>query len=363
MQIKELEGLFRRIHTEAKSVVYQIDMEAEDYVNIISESSEGRTFDLEAAIEELQNADYGESVLIEFITLYPEVTADDIKGKIFRDVLAERKTNIGGTSNRVSNVVLAARNIHNYQDGNGFVLMPGETFSFNNIVGRRSSERGFLSAPGFRGGQLEDMIGGGICQTASTLYAAVLLTYLEVVERKPHGMRVAYLPEGEDAAINYGDIDFKFKNNTDYPIRIEIIGSIANKTLSVKLVGTIPDDHDDSVFFKIVQRNRTEIPMTKQTIESEEDGKGNPLYIGQTAVRTGFMGVRVEIWREYYNADGSRENAANFEELKKMDTMVSGRDINSFRMVSQITWIGTRVPEYVPDPGGGDPGTEDPIEN
>ena len=370
LQIAELERLFSRIHLDARSVEYEIDIEAENYVNITRESTEGRTFDLEAAIEKLENAQFGETVVIDFITLYPEIVADDIKGKIFRDVLAERRTNIGGTSNRISNVVLAARYIQNAQDGNGYVLMPGETFSFNEVVGRRSAERGFLMAPGFRGGQLEDMSGGGICQTASTIYAAVLLTYLEVVERHQHGMRVAYLPEGEDSAISYGAQDLKFKNNTDYPIRIEIVGSIANKTLSVKLVGTIPDDHDDSVFFKIVQRNRVEIEMTRQTIESDVDGKGNPLYIGQTAVRTGFMGVRVDIWREYYNADGSRSGAPNYDDLVKMDRRISR---NNFRMVSQITWVGTRVPETVPDPGGGEhwggdpgvgePGGSDPIEN
>jgi len=362
-QIIELERLFERIHTDAESVEYEIDIDAEDFINILSESSEGRTFDLADAKERLSTAQYGEIIVIDFETLYPEVTADDIRGKIFRDVLAERRTVIGGTSNRISNVVLAAKYINEFQGGSGFILMPGEVFSFNDTVGRRGAERGFLQAPGFRAGQLEDMYGGGVCQTASTIYSAVLLTYLEVVERSQHGMRVTYLPEGEDAAISYGTIDLKFRNNTGFPIRMEVVGSIANKSLTVRLIGTKSDDADDGTFFKIVQRDRVEIEMTKQTMESDVDGRGNPLYVGQTWRNTGFMGVRVETWREYHDisfypngnvdSDGKDLRDPNNPDdaaLISRDKRIS-RD--NFRMVPEVTRIGTRVPDSIPDTGGG----------
>lgn len=118
---------------------------------------------------------------------------------------------MSGSSNRKFNVKLSA------EACNGVILMPGEEFSYNNTTGSRSADKGYLPAPVYSGGASVDETGGGICQTSSTIYYAVLHTTLEIVERHAHMYSVGYVPDGMDATVYFGLSDFRFKNNTDYP--------------------------------------------------------------------------------------------------------------------------------------------------
>jgi len=117
--------------------------------------------------------------------------------------------------------------------------MPGEEFSFNETVGIRTAERGYRSAPIILAGQFAQGIGGGICQTSSTIFAAIKPTQLLVTERRPHGLPVAYLPRGWDAAVSWGHMDFRFVNNTDYPLLIEV--ELDYRTLTARVFGTVID--------------------------------------------------------------------------------------------------------------------------
>lgn len=117
--------------------------------------------------------------------------------------------------NRITNIEIAANKI------NGTVLLPGEEFNFDRIVGERTEENGFKMAPSFFGTDMSILtLGGGICQVSSTLFNALLLGNFDIVERHPHSQQVDYVPLGMDAAINWGTKNFRFKNNTDYPIKI-----------------------------------------------------------------------------------------------------------------------------------------------
>ena len=134
---------------------------------------------------------------------------------------------------RSTNVELAAKSI------NGKVLMPGEVFSYNATVGPRTAERGFKVATIFVGGETAQGLGGGICQTSSTLYSAVLHADLDIVERTNHSLKVTYVPNGMDATVSWGSLDFKFKNSTKYPIRIQC--EYGGGTLKVSVMGTKED--------------------------------------------------------------------------------------------------------------------------
>lgn len=124
----------------------------------------------------------------------------------------------GSSSGRCTNIELAAKKI------NGTVLYPGDTFSFDAVVGKRTADRGFKKAPAFTGPTGHDLTyGGGVCQVSSTLFNAVLYGNLHIVERHPHSQRVGYVPLGRDAAINWGTKNFRFSNNTKYPIKIVMI--------------------------------------------------------------------------------------------------------------------------------------------
>lgn len=116
------------------------------------------------------------------------------------------------------------------------MLNLGETFSFCNTVGKATPERGYQKADIFdKDGNVIKGYGGGNCQISSTLYNAVLsLSSISIVERHEHSKKVYYVPEGKDAAVAYGSIDFKFKNNYDYDIKIYAISSTNN--INVKIV-------------------------------------------------------------------------------------------------------------------------------
>lgn len=121
---------------------------------------------------------------------------------------------------------------------NGRVINPGDTFSFNEIVGQPTVERGYQEATVIINHETEKGIGGGNCQVSSTLYNAVLKADgLKVVERHPHSNKVYYVPDGKDAAVAYGSIDFKFKNNNDY--NIKIYADSDSKKVNIKLVKII----------------------------------------------------------------------------------------------------------------------------
>ncbi len=119
-----------------------------------------------------------------------------------------------GNKERSHNIRLASEAIDNE------VIFPGETFSFNKIVGKRTEEKGYKRAPVIVKGELSEDIGGGICQTSSTLYNAVDLEGIEIIERYSHSRRVPYVPPGRDATVSWWGPDFSFKNKRHQPILI-----------------------------------------------------------------------------------------------------------------------------------------------
>lgn len=117
---------------------------------------------------------------------------------------------------------------------NGTVINPNETFSFNEIVGKPTAERGYQEAKIIVDHKTETGIGGGNCQVSSTLYNAVLaVPSLTVIERSEHGKEVGYVPKGKDAAVSYGSLDFKFKNSTGHKININMGTDDKNITASI----------------------------------------------------------------------------------------------------------------------------------
>ena len=140
----------------------------------------------------------------------------DLGEKAFTDLLATYTTNYDSSNvNRDNNLVLAASKL------NGTIVNPEEEFSYNKTIGKRTIENGFKEAKAYAGGEVVLDVGGGICQLSSTLYNSVLLANLEVTDRHNHYFKTSYVPEGQDATVSWGSLDFKFKNNRKYPIKIE----------------------------------------------------------------------------------------------------------------------------------------------
>lgn len=156
-----------------------------------------------------------EAVALPVTILYPEVTAAEIGSAGIRRSLSMYSTLFNSQdANRSMNIKVAAWKV------NGYILYPGKIFSFNDIVGPREKVYGFKEALEILDGELVLGVGGGICQLSSTLYNAVLLANLGIIERHNHSKPLSYIPLGRDATVVFGGLDFKFINNTQRPIMI-----------------------------------------------------------------------------------------------------------------------------------------------
>ncbi len=156
-----------------------------------------------------------------------------------------RFTTLYDTGNvpRTTNLALAAGAI------DGWILAPGEVFSFNDVVGPRTAKRGFKKAPSIIGGRLVEDIGGGICQVTTTLYNCTLLTGLEILERYNHSMYFedsAYVPQGRDAAVVWGHKDFVFRNSLNQSILVSAL--LADGEISIVFFGSEPIDFEITVW-------------------------------------------------------------------------------------------------------------------
>ena len=169
----------------------------------------------------------------------PKTTLKNLSVDAFPNVLGKADGVYDVTNyNRANNLTIAGKKI------NEFVLAPGETFSYNKVLGARTVEAGYKEAAIYVGGQVVDGLGGGICQISTILYNAVLKANLDIVERKCHQFLPGYAKPGLDATVAYGSIDFKFKNNRNYPIKIS--SSIIAGVVQIEILG-IKEDSDVTV--------------------------------------------------------------------------------------------------------------------
>lgn len=276
----------------------------EDGKTIIPEKV-GVQFDVEEARSIIGDGS-AESYTIPVTTTAVKVTAEDLKTKLFKDTLAQTSTSLDESNTpRTNNVRLASAAI------NGTILNPGDEFSYNNVVGERTEARGYKPAGAYSGGKVIEEFGGGVCQPSSTLYMAVLRADLEVTERHNHSFTVAYTPLGEDATVDYGNLDFRFKNNTDYPIKI--LAEQTDGKMIMTIVGTKTSD-------KTVD-TRTEVleTYTPQTIEK----KDSSMMAGQTRVDiTPITGYSTRTYKVITENGKTTEVLANTSTYVKRDKVV-----------------------------------------
>ena len=249
-EVLDLEEIHEMLHTDATEASMNMDTFE------VTKEIYGYTFDLEEAKKLLSETPYGETLEIPMEYIIPEVLSKDLDEKLFRDVLASVETPHTNDANRNTNLKLACDAI------NGYVLMPGDTFDYNKVLGERTEARGYKPAGALSAGTSTVEVGGGICQVSSTLYYATLLSDLEIVTRRSHSLPSSYMPMmGIDATVSWGGPDFRFKNNTNYPIRIE--AEVSGNKVKVKLVGTDEKTYYVKMEVKIVES------LTPQTVEEE----------------------------------------------------------------------------------------------
>lgn len=221
------------IHNEVYQPAQDASFKKDPYE--IKPARKGLDFDI--SIEEAKAIVTGdqETYKIPLKTLYPSVYNDDLGIEAFPDLLAEYSTDFSSSNyNRATNVQLATRKM------NGTVIMPGEIFSFNDVVGERTSAAGYKEGIAYSGGQVVTEIGGGICQVASTLYNTALRANMEIVYRTNHMYESDYVPIGLDATVSWGGPDLQFKNNRNYPIKI--VSTPDDRTCYIAIHGLKQED-------------------------------------------------------------------------------------------------------------------------
>lgn len=179
------------------------------------EGRDGRVVDVHDLMDAVNGriAGGGGSTSVDRTVITGGRSIEDLKNMF--GLIAQFKTSARSSSdNRLTNLRLATRTL------NGMCIEPGEVFSFNGTLGPRTRAKGYKGAPALSSGSHSSSVGGGVCQVATTLFNAVARSGLEIVERSPHSIPSTYVAIGLDATVNWPDLDFRFKNSSEYPIYI-----------------------------------------------------------------------------------------------------------------------------------------------
>ncbi len=291
----------------------------------------GVSFMITTAQALFERTEPGGTCRVPLVLTDPEITAEELEASLFSDLLGEAKSTVGGINNRVSNVRLAGAMC------NGSIVMPGEEFSYWSKISPCSAAQGFLPAPAYSGGKTVQATGGGVCQMSSSIYYAALLSNLEIVERHNHSYAIEYLPDGCDAMFSAGYSDFRFKNNTPYPIKIMV--TLENRNLSVQIWGTKTDD-------TYVQIETKPLSWANPTTIYQID---NSVPEGTTQVeQTAYTGRNVETYRCIYTADGTLisktlESVSNYQKRDAI-VLVNSADAAKYGLGGEV------IPKVTPMP-------------
>ena len=275
----DIDVVFANVHKDAKDAYVD-----ETVKPIVYHKHEvGISFDkneLRKVLEKSENQGEGKIIKFKLTTTQPKIKIQDITKDIYKDRLATYTSSyVNSDSNRASNVVLGAKML------NGTIIMPGETFSFNKVMGDCGlSSRGFKPAAVFKGGKVVQEVGGGICQISSTLYVSVLYANLQIVSRSNHALPVGYVPVSLDATVYYPYLDFKFKNTREYPIKI-VATTTSSRKLTIAIYGTKEEKEYDVELSSYRTATIASKVETKQD-SSLENGKTKVIQAGTAGYKS-----------------------------------------------------------------------------
>ena len=304
----DIEKIYEEIHTEPQDAYIK-----KDPFEIVVDK-DGVDFDI--SMEEAKKivSEKGkEEYIIPLKITKAKKTVKDLGSKAFPDRLSRYSTRYDASNrDRSTNLELSAKKI------NGTVLLPGEEFSYNKVVGKRTIENGYKNAAVFSNGRVEDGLGGGICQISTTLYNAVLLANLEITERRNHSFVTSYEDPGRDATVVYGVQDFKFKNSRKYPVKIE--ASVKNGVATMTVMG-IKEDVEYDV--KIRAYKTATIPYKTEKRKNANLAEGK-----EKVIQSGTNGCKAVCYRDLY-LNG-----------KKVKTELLSRD--TYSTMKRIVEVGTK---------------------
>ena len=287
----------------------------------ITPDKTGYVMDIDAtadAVKEMfDSKDYTGTVKVITTVIEPSVTVEMINEEF--GLIGEYSTKTSNNYNRNNNIAKACEYM------NGTILDPGAEFSFNGVVGQRTSDRGFKEATVIQGGQYEQGLGGGICQVSSTLYNAVLKSNLKVTSRSGHAWPSDYVSLGLDATVDWPSLDFKFENSTDYQIVVVAWWDSSDSYVHCQIYGhKLPDGQ------YIMLESETLSTVAAGAPEYVEDRE---LPAGQRkSIRAAHNGYTVRIYQVWYDKDGN-----------EIDRVEYGT--TSYRSYGERIAVGTLLPD------------------
>ena len=281
----DIEKVYAAVH----KVKREATLEVTDKDYKIVKSITGIDFDKESAKQAVEAAAEGDLVHVEIVKDAPVINTKDLKKHLFEAALGSCTTYVSGSNARVSNVRLAAKTI------NGLILLPGQEFSYNASVGQRTAERGYQKAPAYSDGKSVMELGGGVCQVSSTLYKSVVLANLEILEHHNHTYESAYIGLGMDATVSWDGPDFRFKNNSTYPVKI--VADYDDGALTCKIKGAKLDDHKVQFVAEILKT----IPYKTKYEKDKTLAKGKT-----KVVESGHNGYVVQTYRIIVDSSGKQ---------------------------------------------------------
>lgn len=261
--------------------------------------------------EEYNNA--SEKIIIKYNIIKPKMTLKELQEKLvvkkneFKNVLYEKTITVSDPDDKgaIKNISIASHCVNEY------ILRPGEIFSYNNVLGNRTREKGYQDGPVYENGKETRGIGGGICFVSSGLYYVALYSNMQIIERSNHMFNPGYVPSGLDSAISMGNLDLKFKNTLSNPIKI--ITKFDGKNLKVQFLGT---DEGYSVQIKTREYDNLKAKTEYRYNSNIEKGKKN-------IIQKGKDGLKVDVFR-IIKKDGKeieRENLGT-DSYNKLDEII-----------------------------------------
>ena len=309
--------------------------------------------DLRAAIE---NAKYGDVINLDLRYIKPDITADFYSKEMFQDTLSTYSTLSNGGAAWNTNLKLVCDLL------NGTIVKSGEEFSFNQLIGEPTIRDGYAAVNTYVGKSYREVVGGGISQVASTLYNCVLMADLDVLERHTHSYAPTFVDAGFDAEVYYGQLDFRFRNSTEQPIRID--ANLTGNRVTITLIGTDNRDYTVEIIYKV---DKVKDTTTVYNIMSKDNPGGHK--DGDILVQP-ITGYDISTYIRKYSKDTGAlisENLITTSAYSKLDQVVVKIDVPPTEPPTEVptdapTQAPTEAPTNAPTQAPTDAPTEAPTQ-
>ncbi len=282
-QTVDLDALYKKLTKQAVNAHYDEEQ------RVVVRSSAGYTFALKDSKYRQNNAEQDTMIEIPLEVLEPSVTYGKLTYEMFGQKLAEVSTDYILDPARIDNLRVASEAI------NGTILNPGDVFSFNEVIGELTAEKGYGYISYGIHGERADRLGEGVSQVASTLYYAALYADLPTVERTPHTYQVDYVPAGCDADVSWEDgVDYQFRNNRENPIKIQ--AKVEGGKCTVTFWGVVENDSYVILSEPVLLESWTDLDVEQYDSTRPADYR--------MMIQSSYTGCKVEVTKSVYGGTG-----------------------------------------------------------